>query len=82
MKKKLDVESAVDLDKGKVKVFGNPDTWKLLCKASNESEGWMKSTKVLELEHGCLVQVSTQQHDNVAKAITYVPDVKFADFSK
>lgn len=27
-----------------IKIVGNGDTFKLLCKASSESEGWMKST--------------------------------------
>ncbi len=28
-----------------IKVVGNGDSWKLLCKASSQEEGWMKSTK-------------------------------------
>jgi len=27
-----------------LKIFGNGDTFKLICKASSEEEGWMKST--------------------------------------
>ena len=30
-------------------VYGNGDLFKLLCKASSEDEGWMKSTKVMEV---------------------------------
>lgn len=45
-----------------LKLWGNPDTWKLICKASSSKEGWMKSTKAMEiLGVGCLVQVTTQQ---------------------
>ena len=45
-----------------LKVFGDGDTWRLLCKASSQDQGWMKSTKVLEIaDRGCLVQVTTQQ---------------------
>jgi hypothetical protein len=64
-----------------VKTAGNPYAWKLICKASSEAEGWMRSTKALQVEGGgCLVQVSTLQRDvdgynSVAEALTYVPGV-------
>lgn len=63
-----------------LKVVGDGDTWKLLCKASSEQEGWMKSTKVLNLHDACLVQVTTQQRNPdgsyaVAEAVTYVPSM-------
>lgn len=29
--------------------FGNGDTFKLLCKASSKNEGWLKSTKAMEI---------------------------------
>lgn len=56
-------------------VYGNVDSFKLLCKASSQEEGWMKSTKVMEVGGyredgdvihgpiGCLVQVTTQQRN-------------------
>ncbi len=67
-------------------VYGDGDLWHLLCKASSDVEGWMKSTKVMEItfDHdlpecrtivGCLVQVTTQQGDHVAEALTYIPNV-------
>lgn len=66
-----------------LKVFGDGDTWVLLCKASSEKQGWMKSTKVMNVFGGCVVQVSTQQRSNttlgayaVAEAVTYVPGVQ------
>ena len=59
-----------------IEIFGDGDTFALLCKASSKEEGWMKSTKVCNLPNGCLVQVSTQQGDNVAEAITFVPNVQ------
>jgi len=56
--------------------WGNGDTWKLISKASSKAEGWLKSTKALEIKGaGCLVQVTTQQGDNVAEAVTFVPSV-------
>jgi len=62
--------------------YGNADSFKLLCKASSEEEGWMKSTKVLAIPGvGCIVQVTTQQRNPdgsyvVAEALTFVPGVK------
>jgi len=66
-------------------VVGNGDTFKLLCKASSQSEGWMKSTKAMEIPGlGCVVQVTTHQrnHDgtnSVAEALVYVPDCKIVE---
>ena len=44
-----------------IKVVGNGDTYRLLCKASSQNEGWMKSSKAMEVPGGCVVQVTTQQ---------------------
>ena len=41
--------------------FGNGDLWKLICKASSEKEGWMKSTKAMTVHGGVIIQVTTQQ---------------------
>lgn len=30
-----------------IQVFGNGDMFQLLCKASSQAEGWMKSTNIL-----------------------------------
>lgn len=58
-------------------VFGDGDTFQLLCKASSADEGWMKSTKAMEIYGvGCVVQVTTQQGDNIAEAVTFVPGVR------
>lgn len=75
----IDVEDAKKKVRD-IKVFGDGDTFILLCKAVSESEGWMKSTKVLPTGRGCIVQVSTQQKNPdgsyaLAEAITWVPDV-------
>jgi hypothetical protein len=59
-----------------IEFYGDGDTFHLLCKASSKEEGWMKSTKVCNLPNGCLVQVSTQQGDNVAESVTFVPNVQ------
>ncbi len=67
-----------------IRVVGNGDSFRLLCKASSEAEGWMKSTKAMELPGGCVVQVTTQQRNldgsyAVAEALTFVPGVRIAD---
>ena len=64
-----------------IKVMGNPDVWHLLCKASSQKQGWMKSTKVMELPNGCLIQISTQQDNRVAEALAFIPDIKLSDLS-
>lgn len=79
--KALDVQSVKDAQEkvSDIKVVGNGDTFALLCKASSKSQGWMKSAKAMEVPSGCVVQVTTQQGDNVAEALTFVPSVKLAD---
>jgi hypothetical protein len=60
--------------------WGNGDTFKLISKASSVAEGWMKSTKAMEIEGvGCVVQVTTQQGDNVSEAVTFVPGVRIEE---
>lgn len=70
-----------------VTFFGNPDGFQLICKASSESEGWMKSTKAMEIPGvGCLVQVTTQQRNggiydktasySIAESLTFVPKIR------
>lgn len=59
--------------------YGIDDTFRLLCKASSQQEGWMKSTKVCNVPEGCIVQATTQQKNPdgsyaVAEALTYVPN--------
>ena len=65
-------------------VVGNGDMFQLLCKASSQAEGWMKSTKAMQTPSGCVVQVTTQQRNPdgsyaVAEALTFVPNVKIVD---
>jgi hypothetical protein len=57
-------------------IYGNPDDWELICKASCDVQGWMRSTKAYEiLGAGCLVQVSTIDNGQIAEAVTFVPGV-------
>ena len=57
-----------------IKFWGDGDMFRLLSKAYSEKESWMKSTKAMEVPgSGCIVQVTTQQGDNVAEALTFAP---------
>ncbi|OUB57012.1 hypothetical protein [Bacillus thuringiensis] len=63
-----------------LQVYGDGDTFALLCKASSQEQGWMKSTKVCNVDGGCVMQVTTEQKNPdgsyaVAEALTYVPGV-------
>ena len=63
-----------------IKFWGDGNTFKLISKASSKAEGWMKSTKAMEIKGiGCVVQVSTQQGDNIAEAVTFVPGVRIEE---
>lgn len=60
--------------------WGNGDTFKLISKASSKAEGWMKSTKAMEIVGlGCVIQVTTQQGDNIAEALTFVSRAKIKE---
>ena len=79
--KTLNVENVEDLKKkvSDVKVVGNGDTFELICKASSKDQGWMKSTKAMQVgEKGVVIQVTTQQGNNIAEALTYVPGAKIS----
>ena len=58
-----------------LQVTGNPDIWKLLCKASTKEGDWMKSTKAMEIPGvGIVLQVSSQVGDEIAEALTFIPN--------
>lgn len=67
-----------------VVVFGDGDLFKLISKASSQEEGWMKSTKAMQIgQEGCVVQVTTQQMNAdgsyaIAEALTYAPGAAIA----
>jgi len=66
--------SAAKKNVGDLVVWGDGDMFKLLSKASSKKEGWLKSTKAMQIDGvGCVVQVTTQQGDNVAEALTFIP---------
>lgn len=64
--------------------WGNGDLFKLISKASSQNEGWMKSTKGMDVGNGVVVQVTTQQRNPdgsyaVAEALTFVPNVEIME---
>lgn len=62
-----------------IQVFGNGDLWQLLSKASSKEGGWMKSTKAMDIiNSGVVLQVTTQQGEQVSEALTFVPNVNVA----
>ena len=66
-----------------VKVWGSPDTFVLIAKASSEKQGWMKSTKAMPSGNGVTLQVTTRETFNgsvsVAEALEYVPGVQIIE---
>jgi len=67
-----------------IRIVGNGDAFQLLFKASSEKEGWMKTTKAMDVGHGCVVQTTTQQRNIdesyvIADAVCYVPGVSIVD---
>ena len=79
MKKTLDNTTSTQA-KAQVSDFsswGDSNTFLLISKASSWGEGWMKSTKAMEIQGvGCVIQVTTQQGGNIAEALTFVPGVR------
>jgi len=82
--KNLSVVSVEDAKKkvSDIVVVGNGDTMQILCKASSEEQGWMKSAKAMEIKSvGCLVQFTTQQRNidgtySVAETSSFLPGTK------
>lgn len=63
-----------------LKLFGDGDLFKLISEASSKNEGWMKSTKAMEIPYiGCVVKVTTQNKDNIAEALVFVPGISIQE---
>ena len=67
--------------------WGDGDIFKLISKASSELEGWMKSTKAMQVGSSVVVQVTTQQRNPdgsyvVAEALTTVPNAVITEIKK
>ncbi len=77
-------EEVTKINVSDVQIIGSTDLFQLLCKASSQKEGWMKSTKAMYVGVGCIVQVTTQQKNldgsySLAEALTYVPGVEIVE---
>lgn len=63
-----------------LKVVGEGDTFAVWVRASSESQGFFKTTKVANVPGGALVQTETQQRNPdggyaLSQALTFVPYV-------
>ena len=71
-----------------LEIWGKSDLFKLISKASSENEGWMKSTKAMEIHRvGCVIQTTTQQRNpdgsySLNDALVFVPSVKIIETEK
>ena len=80
MKRTLDTTNMEQAEFSGVEHEGDPGQWVCIAKAWNKSEGWMKSTKVLEVPGaGCFLQVTTKEKDAVAEAVCWAPGVKLIE---
>ena len=78
--KTLSTANVIDSTATGTQFWGNDDTWKLISKAWNVSEGWMKSTKAMDLGFGGVALQVSSSHTNpdgsksITEAITTIPD--------
>jgi hypothetical protein len=79
--RRADVTRTADLRTPALKTFGNADAFKLLFKVAGDD--FVKSTKAMQVEGGCLVQVSTRERGPngwaVAEALTFVPAARIVE---
>jgi hypothetical protein len=68
-----------------IKSWGDQELFRMLAYTSSEAEGWMKSTKAMEIAGvGCVVQVTSIQRNpdgsySIAEALTFVPGVQISE---
>ena len=61
---------------GDVQLFANADKWLCIGKCWSAKEKWMHSTKAMNIPgFGCVVQVSTQQGEQVTTSLTSIQGV-------
>jgi len=65
-------------------VYGDGDTFKLICKSSSETEGWIRSTEAMVIPGiGCVIRVFTQcKNGAISEALTFVPNVSIFDIDE
>lgn len=55
----------------------NQGGFQTLFKDGSERDGWVRTTKAMEIEDvGCIVQLTTQKNDNFSEALSYIPGVR------
>lgn len=64
--------------------WGDPDLFKLIAKASTISEGWVKTTKGMQVGPNVVLQVTTQQRNPngayaITEALSLVPNAEIVD---
>lgn len=52
-----------------VKIYGDPGKWELICKASSQKQGWMKSTKRMAVEGGHIYQTTSEYVNSYGQVI-------------
>jgi len=68
-----------------IEVFGDVNLFKVLCKVSSKAQGWMKSTKGMEIPNlGVVVQSTTQQRNadgtnTIAESLVFVPGTRLIE---
>jgi hypothetical protein len=83
--KDLSRTDMTEAEKSGIQTHGDPGAWKTICKAWNDAEGWMKSTKAMQVgAAGCLIQVTTQQKNAdgtyaVAEAVCFAERVNVVE---
>jgi len=89
MKEKLANTCADDAKKNCEDLFfwGDVDLFKLICKASSQKEGWMKSTKAMQVGSSVVLQVTTQKRNPdgsyaVAEALTTIKNALIVEIYK
>ena len=70
-----------DENANEIKSIGNPGLYKIICKSANPAEGWSTSTYGMDVPGGCLVRVTTEEHNpdgslSLSEALAFVPEVK------
>jgi len=85
--KALDNTSTADTQNttNDIKVFGNPDLWVLICKASSKSQGWMKSTKAMQTSSGVFLRVTSEFTNkdgtkSINEAVSFAPGVEIVEY--
>jgi hypothetical protein len=57
-----------------LKTWGNADTWKLIRKSESPGGEWFTNTEAMAIPNvGVVIRVTTQQENNVAEALQFVP---------